>query len=748
MTSNEVTQRRACAVASVRPQGSSVTELEVAELASLGFSWEFWARPKQLPPERAWRSFGLITGRGFGKTRCNCEFVIGEVMAGRARDIIFAAQNLDETERTMMLGPSGLVQCSPPWFKPIVTKGVVVWPNGATATPMTPEVPHAPRGGNRDLAWMSEIAAWPAATREEFFSNVKMSVRSGAGRLVYDTTPRARNPLVRQLIERALRDPMRHVIVRGSSRENIDNLTDGVVAEWEAELGGTHRGREELEGEFFDDADGALFRQEWIDRARRDMPTALRRRVLSIDPTISTRKGTDRTGLVELGLGVDDQVHVIADHTDRYAAETWGALLLRLYVEGQCDCIVVERNRGGDLVAANIRASAERRGLRVEIVDGEAPVRHASGVVYVKEVISRKGKELRAEPVASLYERGRVSHTRGVDLTELEELMCLVGGTMVETDRGPVPIESVEVGDHVQTRAGLRRVRWSGQTGEASKIVTISAGRSSIQCTASHPVYVLGEGFVRADAVRVGQRVIACRTRSTRSSSSTDAGTSFSGCTATTRPAGSTVGDYCTATFGRLHTAQSRPAGTCTTSTRIAATTTCPTSRPSVPGTTSGSTDRRAPSSTTVQRGACVAALSGRSGSRATWCASSVERPTSPRVSEQNSAVVDAVDVTTHATPLPVFNLTVDGLPEFFANGILVHNCTWQPEAGGASPDALDALVHGVWELAGLSRAQRTDSGGSIAGARTMNTALATAPKKQAQNIAVLLGGGRRGDRI
>lgn len=95
-----------------------------------------------------------------------------------------------------------------------------------------------------------------------------------------------------------------------------------------------------------------------------------------------------------------------------------------------------------------------------------------------------------------------------------------------------------------------------------------------------------------------------------------------------------------------------------------------------------------------------------------------------------------------------MFNLTVDGLPEFFANGILVHNCTWQPEAGGASPDALDALVHGVWELAGLSRAQRTDSGGSIAGARTMNTALATAPKKQAQNIAVLLGGGRRGDRI
>jgi phage terminase large subunit-like protein len=357
-------------------------------------------------------------------TRAAAEFVVGEVMAGRARDVLFAAQNMDETERTMMAGPSGLVACSPPWFPAEIVKGQVVWPNGAVATPMTPEVPNAPRGGNRDLAWLSEVAAWPAATRDEFFSNVRMSVRAGLGRMVFDTTPKRRNPIVRYLLDRAARDPNRHIAIRGSSRENADNLTEGTIAEWESEYGGTLKGREELLGEFLDDADGALWKQEWIDRARRMMPTALKRRIIAVDPAISNRKGTDRTGLVELGLGIDDQVFVIDDMTDRYAWEVWGALVIDRYVKGACDCIIVERNRGGDAVVANLRACAQQRGIRVEVVEPEAPTRHVPGVVYVKETNARRGKDLRAEPVASLYERGRVSHVHGANLAELEEVMC------------------------------------------------------------------------------------------------------------------------------------------------------------------------------------------------------------------------------------------------------------------------------------------------------------------------------------
>jgi phage terminase large subunit-like protein len=453
----------------VRAGGVGVSALE---LAALAHTWEAWARPKQIPPPTSWRSFGYCTGRGFGKTRANVEFVIGEVMAGRARNIIFAAQNLDETERTMMHGPSGLIACSPPWFPADVNRGQVVWPNGATATPLTPEVPNGPRGGDRDLAWMSEIAAWPAASREEFFSNVKMSLRHGLGRMVYDMTPKARNPLVRKLIERADRDPRHHVLVRGASRENMDNLTPGVIAEWEAEYGGTQRGREELDGQFFDDAEGALWKQSWIDDHRRDMPTQLRRRIISIDPAISTRRGTDATGVVDLGLGIDGQAFVIADHTDRMAADVWGALVIDLYVKGACDCVVVERNRGGELVAQNLRACAERRGLRVEVVEPNAVTRHSSGTVLVKETHARKAKALRAEPVASLYEAGRVSHVRGADLADLEESLC----TWLPDSGGESPNALDALVHGVVELAGLGReqAKRSDVVGVAKLMATVS----------------------------------------------------------------------------------------------------------------------------------------------------------------------------------------------------------------------------------------------------------------------------------
>lgn len=393
------------------------------DLPALAYHWEAWARPKQLAPPTAWRSFGLVTGRGFGKTRSLCELVVAEVQAGRAMNIAFAAQNLDETERTMIHGPSGLLACSPPWFPAETVKGIVCWPNGARATPLTPEVPAGPRGGDRDLLWCSEVAAWPASSRDEFFSNMRLSLRRGLGRMIYDTTPRARNPIVRYLLERAAREPHRHVVVRGSSLENADNLTPGVVEEWLAEYGGTQKGREELDGVFFDDEEGALWKQPWIDDHRRDMPAVFKRRILSVDIAISMRKGTDATGIVELGLGVDDQVFVVDDMTERMAPEVWAPLLIDRYFAIRADCIVFERNRGGDLIASTLRAVAATRGIRVEVVGSNAVTRHVAGTIYVKETHARKSKALRADPVATAYERGRVSHVRGADLTELEDQM-------------------------------------------------------------------------------------------------------------------------------------------------------------------------------------------------------------------------------------------------------------------------------------------------------------------------------------
>lgn len=386
-------------------------------------------------------------------TRALSSFVVQEVMAGRAREIAFAAQNLDETERIMIHGPSGLLATSPPWFHATVIKGIVTWPNGARAIPMTPEVPGAPRGGDRDLVWLSEVAAWSAATREEFFSNMDLSLRRGLGRMVFDTTPRARNPVVRKLLERAARDPARHIVIRGGSRENADNLTVGVIAEWEAGLGQTQKGREELDGVFYDDEEGALFKQAWIDAHRREMPTALKRRIISVDPAISTGKGSDATGIVDMGLGIDDQVYVIGDHTEKLAAEVWAAKTIELYVRGGCDCVVVETNRGAELVVANIKASGERRGIRVEKVARDAVTRRVAGTVYVKEIHARGSKGTRAEPVATLAEAGRVSFVDGIDLDELEN--CLTTWIPGQSGESPNALDAMVHGAY--ELAGLSR---------------------------------------------------------------------------------------------------------------------------------------------------------------------------------------------------------------------------------------------------------------------------------------------------
>jgi phage terminase large subunit-like protein len=128
------------------------------DLPALAHYWEAWARPKQLPPEHNWRSWGFVGGRGMGKTRSCCEYITALVMAGRVSRVAMASFNLDEVERTLVYGSkSGLHTNAPPWFKPEMRKGILIWPNGATATPYTPEVPDGPRGPEHDLFWGSEL---------------------------------------------------------------------------------------------------------------------------------------------------------------------------------------------------------------------------------------------------------------------------------------------------------------------------------------------------------------------------------------------------------------------------------------------------------------------------------------------------------------------------------------------------------------------------------------------------------------
>ncbi len=393
------------------------------ELAAAENDWGFWARPKQLPPSHPWQSWGFLTGRGFGKTIALSKYINQEVEAGRAPLILLMAQDEQSAIDIQVKGPSGLIATAPHWFKPtwLASEMVLVWPNGARAYVRTPEVPGKIRGLEYYIAWLSEIQSWPVATRDEAYMNALLSTRSGEAKIVWDATPRKRHPILKKLLKAAEQDPQ-HVAVRGGTREN-PYLAKGYQEKLEAELGGTQRGREELLGEMLSDSDDALFRDEWINAARRPMPDRLVRRVIGIDPAITDRAGNDRTGIVECGLGVDDQVYVIGDYSGRYGPEAWASVVVDKYLANGCDCVVVETNKGGDLVIRNLRADAGPRGLSVVLLGKEERPHRHQNVVYVREVHARGSKEDRAQPIATAYERGRVSHVKGVELSELEDTL-------------------------------------------------------------------------------------------------------------------------------------------------------------------------------------------------------------------------------------------------------------------------------------------------------------------------------------
>lgn len=401
------------------------------ELAGLAYDWEhFWHRPKQWIPDGDWHTHGYLTSRRFGKTRANAEFVNREVKAGRAQRVGFMCQTEDLALQVMVQGDCGLIACSPPWFKASWECGRVVWPNGAQAFRFTPEKPKNIRGDGVQLFWASEVQSWPAVGREEAMANALIMASLGYGKLIWDGTPKRRHPLIRAMLRDAEADPKRYIVRTGAIEENRDNLRSNVIADLRRKLDGTQAGREELDGQYSDDDMGALFKQEWIDDNRRSMPAQLRRRIIAVDPAISERAGTDQTGISELGLGVDDQILVLGDWTDRYRWEEWGDVVIDRYLAGHCDCLVLERNRGGDAVVANIRArgqSPERvrtgRTVTVENLELKAPTRWVPGVIYVKQINARGSKGERAGPVASMYEGGRVSHVREAHLDDLESLL-------------------------------------------------------------------------------------------------------------------------------------------------------------------------------------------------------------------------------------------------------------------------------------------------------------------------------------
>lgn len=391
-------------------------QLSKKDAEEILYTWEFWARPEQLEPPGDWSVWLLNAGRGFGKTRCGAEWVRHRVKMGDKR-IAAVAPTKGDVRRVMVEGESGLLNICwagdktyrgadmgfPVWSP---TNNTLTWANGAKVEFFSAEDPERLRGPQFSSAWCDEIAAW--RNMNDVYSMLQFCLRLGKNPKTCITTTPKPVRLVRDLIRGCQTNPEKNILTTGSSYDNSDNIDVSKLAAFE----GTRLGRQELYAEVLEEAAGALWSVELLDKAQiheselpgENLEQALKhfsRIVVAVDPAVSSNEESDMTGIVVAATDINGVGYILRDATDQYTPSAWAKKVVELYYEYGADRIVAERNQGGDMVRHTI-----------ETEDPTVPIRlvHAS-----------RGKFARAEPVSALYEQGRVKHLPGLD--ELEQQM-------------------------------------------------------------------------------------------------------------------------------------------------------------------------------------------------------------------------------------------------------------------------------------------------------------------------------------
>jgi len=378
-----------------------------------------WRRKRDAPDK--WLVLG---GRGAGKTFLGAHFVNGLVFGLRPfatmryGSIALVGETLADVREVMIEGPSGIRAVARrdgvPRFE--ASRRRLVWDaTGAVAQMFSSEDPDSLRGPQFDAAWCDELAKWK--NQQACFDMLQFGLRLGERpQQLFTTTPRPQ-----KLLKEMLADPGVFV-TRMTTADNAANLAPGFLAAVEARYGGSVLGRQELGGELVEEREGGLWTRSMLEKAAAMPRAELRRIVVAVDPPVSSGKASDACGIVAAGIDADGHGVVLADATLRRASpRDWAARAVSLYHRLEADCIVAETNQGGEMVATVLRT-----------VEAGVPVR---------AVRASRGKWLRAEPVAALYEQGRVAHAGR--FAELEDEMCDFGRDGLSDGRSPDRVDAL-----------------------------------------------------------------------------------------------------------------------------------------------------------------------------------------------------------------------------------------------------------------------------------------------------------------
>ena len=422
--------------ASPEDQWRIICSMSAADVLALDADFEAWAHEAQLPPkEDGWRTWLMMAGRGFGKTRAGAEWVEKIARSRPGVRIALVGATIDEARRVMVEGVSGVLSVAKrrrhkvKWEPSL---GRLTWPNGSEAQLFSGDNPDGLRGPEHDFAWCDELAKWRDA--EGAWMNLQMGLRRGSRpRALVTTTPRTIDLLKR------IREAEWTVTTTGRTDENV-NLSEGFVEMMVATYGGTRIGRQELDGELIEEIEGALWSRELMERARVTAP-ACERIVVGVDPPAGVGPGCDACGIVVCGRR-GEELYVVADETvEGLSPEGWANRVSAAAARWGASIVVAEANNGGAMVESVLKAAG-------------CPVK-------VKLVHASKGKVARAEPVALRFEAGK-AHLAG-SFPKLEDQMAgmIAGGAYEGPGRSPDRADAMvwamtELGE---TRSGVPPVR-------------------------------------------------------------------------------------------------------------------------------------------------------------------------------------------------------------------------------------------------------------------------------------------------
>jgi phage terminase large subunit-like protein len=361
-------------------------------------------------PDLEWLIWLIMSGRGFGKTWTGASWLAEQARANPNSAWACIAPTFSDARRICIEGSTGLLTA-------LGKDDVISYrrndleielANGAIIYGFSADRPDRVRGSNLWGAWCDELGSWryEATWHEGLMPALRIGERP---RVVVTTTPRG-TKLLRELAGRG--DSTVH-ITQGSTWENAKNLSKVALQELKRRYGGTRIGRQELEGELISDVEGALWRRAWIEADRIGTRTVgnlvelpvlptMRRIVVGIDPATTSKDASALTGIIVVGLGTDGHLYILADVSGKMTPGKAMRRAIAAYYEWEADRIVCEVNNGGDFVEELVRT-----------LDENVPYRsvHAS-----------RGKQVRAEPISSIYEQHRAHHVG--TFPELEDQLC------------------------------------------------------------------------------------------------------------------------------------------------------------------------------------------------------------------------------------------------------------------------------------------------------------------------------------